>query len=450
MYDVNAVNINLPEEVELIMNRLYRRGYEAYAVGGCVRDSILKQNPQDWDICTQAKPYEIIQCFKEYKIIDTGIKHGTVSVFLNKKNYEITTYRVDGRYSDTRRPDDVIFVSSLKEDLKRRDFTINAMAYNKKEGLVDYFGGIKDLNNKTIRCVGNCSARFNEDSLRILRALRFAAKFSFKIDKKTSKAIHENKELIKHLSAERIKQEFNKLLLCEGAEKVLLDYPLVLSVFIPYIKATVGYDQQNPYHPYDIWTHIVKSVVSIKPDLTLRLAMFFHDLGKPLCEGIIEVKKHFCDHAELSAEIARDTMKKLKYDNNTIDKVYNLVYYHDTKLLCEKTTVKRWLNNMGLKEFSQLLEVKRADAKAQNPLYIEDRLKIYDNIQNLIEKIVKNKECYNLKHLAVNGDDIISLGYYQGEVIGNILDYLLNMVIEEKAENNKEELINIIKTCKNF
>jgi tRNA nucleotidyltransferase (CCA-adding enzyme) len=289
MHDVNTVNINLPKEVEFIIDCLYKNGYEAYVVGGCVRDSILKLNPQDWDICTQAKPHEIIECFKEHKIIETGIKHGTVSVFLNGESYEITTYRVDGRYSDARHPDDVIFVSSLKEDLKRRDFTINAMAYNNKDGLVDYFGGYKDLSDKIIKCVGNCSIRFNEDSLRILRALRFVAKFDFEIEKKTSKAICENKELLNYLSAERIREELNKLLLSEGAEKILLDYPLVLSVFIPNIEATVGYDQKNPYHPYDIWTHIVKSVVSIKPDLILRLTMLFHDLGNPLCENIIEI-----------------------------------------------------------------------------------------------------------------------------------------------------------------
>lgn len=450
MYDVNAVDINLPKEVELIINRLYMSGYEAYAVGGCVRDSILKQNPQDWDICTQAKPYEIIECFKEYKIIKTGIKHGTVSVFLNEKSYEITTFRYDGRYSDTRHPDNVIFVSSLKEDLKRRDFTINAMAYNNKEGLVDYFGGIKDLSDKIIRCVGDCQARFNEDSLRILRALRFAAKLNFEIDKKTSEAINENKNLINHLSAERVREELNKLLLSEGAEKILLNYPIVLSVFIPGIEATVGYDQKNPYHPYDIWTHIVKSIVSIKPDLILRLTMLFHDLGKPLCEDIIEVKKRFCDHGIKSAQIAEDTMRKLKYDNNTISIVYDLIYYHDTKILCEKISVKRWLNKMGTEKFMQLLEVKRADAKAQNPLYIEERLKIYNNIQNIANEIVNNKECFSIKDLAVNGDDIISLGYNQGEVIGNIINNLLYMVIEGKVENNKKDLIDIIKSRKCF
>ena len=445
MYDINAVKINLPKEVEFIIDCLYKNGYEAYIVGGCVRDSILKQNPQDWDICTQAKPHEIIECFKDYKIIQTGIKHGTVSLVYNKKSYEITTYRVEDKYSDNRHPDDVRFVSSLKEDLKRRDFTINAMAYNNKDGLIDYFSGIEDLNNKLIKCVGNCQARFNEDALRILRALRFAAKFNFNIDSKTSKAINENKELIAALSGERIREELNKLLLSEGAEKILRNYPLVFSVFVPEIKATIGYDQKNPYHPYDIWTHIVKSIASIKPDLILRLAMLFHDLGKPLCEDIIEVKKRFCDHGHISAKIARDTMKKLRYDNNTINRVYNLIYYHDTKILCDKISVKRWLNKIGAEEFMLLLDVKRADAKAQNPMYIEERLKIYENIENLADDIIKNGECFTIKDLAVGGDDLISQGFNPGEIIGNMLNSLLDMVIEEKVENNKKELLDIIK-----
>ncbi|NMC56361.1 MAG: HD domain-containing protein [Eubacteriaceae bacterium] len=450
MYDIYAVKINLPKEVQYIIDQLYKNGYEAYIVGGCVRDSILKKNPQDWDICTQAKPHEIIECFKDYKIIKTGVKHGTVSLVCDKKSYEITTYRVEGKYSDNRHPDDVSFVSSLKEDLKRRDFTINAMAYNHKDGLIDYFSGIEDLSNKVIKCVGNCQARFREDALRILRALRFAAKFNFNIDIKTSKAINENKELIAGLSGERIREELNKLLLSEGAEKILLDFPLVLSVFVPEIKATIGYDQKNPYHPYDIWTHIVKSVSSIKPDLVLRLAMLFHDLGKPLCENIIEVKKRFCDHGHISAKIAQDTMRKLRYDNNTISRVYNLIYYHDTKILCDKISVKRWLNKIGAEEFMLLLEVKRADAKAQNPLYIEERLKIYENIENLADDIIKNGECFSIKDLAVNGDDLISLGLIRGEIIGNTLNRLLDMVIEEKAQNNKKELLDIVKKSKNF
>ncbi len=450
MYDIGAANISLPKEVQFIIDCLYKKGYEAYIVGGCVRDSLLNQKPQDWDICTQAKPHEIIECFKEYKIIETGIKHGTVSLIYNQKSYEITTYRIEGKYSDKRHPDDVTFVSSLKEDLKRRDFTINAMAYNKKDGLIDYFSGCEDLNNKIIRCVGNCTARFNEDALRILRALRFAAKLGFNIDKKTSKAINENKHLIAGLSGERIREEMNKLLLSEGSEKILLDYPLVLSVFVPEIKATVGYDQKNPYHPYDIWTHIVKSVASIKPDLILRLAMLFHDLGKPLCENIIEVKKRFCDHGHVSAKIAKDTMRKLKYDNNTINRVYDLIYYHDTKILCDKISVKRWLNKFGADEFCNLLEVKRADAKAQNPLYIAERLKVYDNIAKMADDIIKNKECFTMKDLAVNGDDLISLGFNRGEAIGNTLNSLLEMVIEEKVENNKKELLEIIKSGRYF
>lgn len=435
------MKIILPNDVEIIINQLHNNGYEAFAVGGCVRDSLLNILPNDWDVCTDAYPDQIIHCFDNYTIINTGIKHGTVTIVISNKNYEITTYRSDGKYSDGRHPDTVKFIKSLKEDLRRRDFTINAMAYNYESELIDYFGGENDLNNKIIKCVGNCAQRLSEDALRILRALRFAAKYCFEIEHDTSKAIFELKELLLSLSAERIKDEFNKLLLCSGIEEILLKYFSVLSVIIPEITPAMGYDQNNPYHIYDVWRHTVKSIVYANDDIIIRLTMFFHDLSKSMCYSNNNLSPgYFLNHAEKSAEIAKNILVRLKYDNETINRVYQLIFFHDTKISADRIQIKRWLNKIGKQCFCQLLEVKKADAKAQNPLYLTERLKTCDEIYRIANEIIEKNLCYDLNNLDINGKDIIAMGYDQGIQIGNILEYLLNLVIDEKIENNKEIL----------
>ncbi len=443
------MKIILPADVKFIINTLYNHGYEAFVVGGCVRDSILDLSPKDWDICTKAEPKEIIDCFIGLKIIHTGIKFGTITLVLNDKTYDITTYRTDGRYSDNRHPDEVKFIKSLKEDLSRRDFTINAMAYNDKDGLIDCFEGKRDLYNQTIRCIGECKKRFEEDALRILRALRFAAVYNFEIEYNTRRAILDKKELLRILHPYRIKKEFNKLLLGEAIEKILLQYSSVISVLIPEIIPAIGYNQNNPYHIYDVWEHTAKSIACSNNDIIVRLSMLFHDLSKSMCySNNIYASGHFYDHAKKSAEMAKQILERLEYDNDTIYHVYKLIFYHDTKISPDRIQIKRWLNEIGRRSFFRLLEIKIADAKAQNPIYLNERLKIYNIILKETEIIFNQNLCFKLEDLDIDGKDIIQLGYSEGIEIGNILNYLLNLVIEEKVENKKERLIKEISNFK--
>jgi len=438
------MKIVLPKDVEFIIYELNKKGFEAYAVGGCVRDSLLSLCPNDWDICTSALPNDIIECFKDYKPITKAVKHGTVAVKLKGVIYEITTYRTDGTYSDSRHPDSVCFVSSLKEDLRRRDFTINAMAYNNKVKLIDYFGGFKDIENKIIRCVGDCTLRFREDALRILRALRFAAAFNFEIEQNTQKAIYENLSSLRYLSAERIMQEFTKLLLAPGAEKILLKNPLVICEFIPHIKQSIGFKDESLHHIYDIWTHSVKSAVLSRPDPVIRLAMLFHDLAKPFCvNNGAAYDTSSCNHAQLGAKLAEHALKKLKYDSKTVNTVCDLISYHNVQITDDIICVKRWLSMLGINKFKLLIEVKISDAKAQNPEFVNEKLKTYDNIRLCLDNIIENKLCFSLKDLAVDGNDLISLGYSEGVEIGKILNRLLNLVIEEKVQNEKQHLLQL-------
>jgi tRNA nucleotidyltransferase (CCA-adding enzyme) len=443
------MKITLPMDVKFIINRLNNHGYEAFAVGGCIRDSILCFTPKDWDICTDADPNRILDCFTELKTIHTGIKYGTVSVVLNDKTYDVTTYRTDGIYSDNRHPDRVVFIKSLKEDLSRRDFTINAMAYNDRDGFIDYFEGENDVYDKIIRCVGKCLKRFEEDALRILRALRFAATYNFTIEINTHYAIIGKKELLRNLHPQRIREELNKLLLCKGVEEILLQYSLVLAVVIPEIEPAIGYNQNNPYHIYDVWEHTVKSIAFSNDDLIVRLTMLLHDLSKAICyKNNTASSGYFYNHAVKSAEIAKQILERLKYDNDTIYNVYKLIFYHDTKISPDRIQIKRWLKKLGIQTFFRLLEVKKADAKAQNPLYLEKRLETYDKIFKQTNIILNQNLCFQLKDLNINGKDIILLGYKQGKEVGNILEYLLNLVIEEKVENKKNILIEEVKRLK--
>ncbi len=433
------MNIALPVAVTILLEKLAASGFEAYVVGGCVRDSLLGIEPKDWDICTCAKPQEIIDVFCDFHVLTTGIKHGTVGVVIDGKNYEITTYRSDGTYSDKRRPDSVNYVQDVKDDLSRRDFTINAMAYNEQSGLVDYFGGQRDLEQKIIRCVGDATVRFEEDALRILRALRFASQFGFSIETASKDALRRHKNSLNEISAERIREEFNKLLLGQNVEAVLTEYADVVSVFIPEIEASVGYDQHNPYHVYDVWQHTIKAIASAEKNILVRLALFLHDLQKPFCES--ENKGHFYIHAALGAKNAQAVLRRLRYDNNTVLIVSRLIFYHDTMLRPEKKLIKRWLNRLGEEELRMLLAVKRADAKAQNPQYLEERLQKLGAVERMLETIIDRQECYALKDLAVDGKDLLLLGFEEGKDIGKTLNYLLGMVIDEEIENKKEQLL---------
>lgn len=436
------IEIKIPQEVQLILNILTAQGYEAYVVGGCVRDSLLGQKPQDWDICTSALPQEVKKAFNNFPVLETGLKHGTVTVMIEHELYEVTTYRIEGKYSDNRHPDKVEFIKNLEQDLARRDFTINAMAYNPKSGLVDCFNGLADLRNKIIRCVGKAEERFLEDGLRILRALRFASAYDFKIDKNTEEAIEAKKGLLSKIAVERIQVELNKLLCGPGVKRVLHQFAEVLAVIIPEILPMLGFGQNNPHHIYDLWTHTIESVAQVPQQKVLRLTMLFHDLGKPDCYTVD--KKgigHYYGHSIISAEKAEDILQRLKYDRATINTVFTLVAKHDLDLLPQKKYLKPLLNKIGVENFRLLLEVQKADNKAKHPEAKIECLEKIREIEGLLEEIIRQEECFTLKDLAINGQDLLKLGIKQGPEVGTILNFLLQQVIEERVGNSKEELL---------
>ena len=437
-----SIKIKLPTEVEYIIDTLGEKGFEAYAVGGCVRDSILGKQPHDWDVCTSALSAQVISCFAGQRVIETGLQHGTVTLMLNEKPFEVTTFRVDGEYTDNRRPDEVEFVRELKSDLARRDFTCNAMAYNLQTGLVDYYGGQRDLAAGIIKCVGDANKRFQEDALRIMRALRFAAVLGFSIDDDTAKAMHNNRALLGNIAAERIAAELNKLIMGDNLVELLSAHFPVLAEIIPELGPTVGFEQNNPYHCYDVLTHTLASVDAAPKDLQVRLTMLFHDIGKPKNysqseDGI----GHFYGHAELSSLLAHEILLRLKYDNDMIRAVMQLVLYHDAEIAPRRKHIKRWLNKIGEVSFRQLLEVKRADAMAQSEKYQQGKLGALDAVLPILDEIIAERQCFSLKDLAVNGRDLIAAGVPQGTAIGAILNRLLEMVVDEEAENDRAVLL---------
>ncbi len=434
---------NIPKTPLFILNTLEKNGYEAFLVGGCVRDFSLGLTPKDFDFCTNALPQQIKKCFLGHNTLDVGIKHGTITVIIDKHAYEITTYRTEGSYSDNRRPDNVNFVSDIKEDLSRRDFTINAMAYNPKTGIVDCFGGLKDINKKLIRTVGNANKRFNEDSLRIMRALRFSSTYGFEIEYETSQAMQKLSRLLTNVSAERINTEFSKLLCGEFIEKILMDYFNILSVIIPEIQPMYKFNQNTPYHKYDVWEHTVKAVAFTPSDLHLRLSLFFHDIGKPHCyteddKGV----GHFYGHAKISADITINILKRLKYDNETVKKVFNLVYYHNSTVAPTEKSVKKWLNKLDYGLFIDLMSVKNSDTLAKSAYKTQDRIELIQKLNNIAYEVLNSGQCFNLKLLNINGNDLIRLGAKPSEVIGKILNKMLTMVINDEIPNDRNVLLN--------
>lgn len=433
--------IKLLKEAKVIIEKLNENGYKAYIVGGCVRDYLMGITPVDIDITTDAKPEEIKDVFSGYKVIETGIKHGTVTVIVDKNQFEVTTFRIDSEYSDNRHPDSVTFTSNLQEDLARRDFTMNAIAYNEEEGFFDYFNGIEDIKSKVIRCVGDADKRFKEDALRILRALRFSSVTGFNIEESTEKAIFKNKELLKNISAERVYVEFSKMLCGDNVKDIILRYTDVLGVVIPELLPMKDFDQRNPHHVYDVLTHSVIVVESIERKPYLRYAALLHDIGKPHTFSMGEDNLgHFYGHAKVSTSMACDILRRLKADNNTISKVEKLIKYHDTPIDNDDVTIKRRLNKIGEEDFFDLIKLMRADNLGQNPNLLY-RQKEYDLIEERAIDILNEKECFSLKNLNINGEDIISLGIKEGKEIGSILNSLLDLVISNQIKNEKEELI---------
>ncbi len=437
------MEIHLPDKVHKIIETLTAAGYEAYAVGGCIRDSVLGRVPNDWDITTSAKPEETKSLFQ--KTIDTGIRHGTVTVLFEKEGFEVTTYRIDGIYEDARHPKEVTFTASLEEDLRRRDFTVNAMAYNKQTGLVDIFGGIQDMKNGIIRCVGEAEERFTEDALRMLRAVRFSAQLGYRIEDTTKEAIRRLAPNLKLISAERIQAELVKLVTSPHPADLRSAYEAgITKQILPEFDLCMETPQSNPHHCYSVGEHILHSMEEIEPDKVLRLGMLFHDIGKPQTLTIDEEGiSHNKGHAAVGEQMARKILRRLKFDNDTTERVTKIVRYHDMEVELVPGSVRRAVNHVGEDIFRMLFAVKYADIMAQSGYHREEKLDKLEKIKKLYEEICRNQDCLGLKDLAVTGNDLIALGIAPGREIGEALRNLLQLVLEEPAFNTKEELLKI-------
>lgn len=443
MEEKDRIRIRVPENARIVLNTLQKAGFEAYVVGGCVRDSLLGRVPQDWDITTSARPEQVKELFR--RTIDTGIRHGTVTVMMDREGYEVTTYRIDGVYEDGRHPKEVTFTPSLEEDLKRRDFTINAMAYNEKDGLVDLFGGRKDMEDRVIRCVGVAKERFGEDALRMLRAVRFSAQLGYGIEEKTRLAICDLAEKLRQISAERIQTELVKLLVSDHPDTLRVAYQTgITRVVLPEFDRCMETPQNHLHHCYNVGEHLLVSMMNVPPKKDLRLTMLLHDIGKPATmtiddEGIT----HFHGHAQVSAEIALQILKRLKFDNDTIQTVYTLVKYHD---ICNGTEpsprlVRRAINRAGEEAFPQLFDIGLGDILAQSMYQREEKLEQLSRWREIYEVIVSEKQCVSLKSLAIGGKELIGSGMAPGPEIGRILQALLEEVLEEPDRNTKEYLL---------
>ncbi len=435
--------IHLPEAVQEIIHTLNRAGFEAYIVGGCVRDSLLGREPKDWDITTSARPEEVKALFPH--TFDTGIKHGTVTVRRGGASYEVTTYRVDGNYTDHRRPDQVAFSSNLREDLLRRDFTINAMAYHPEHGLVDLYQGLEDLEQGTIRCVGNAADRFQEDALRMLRALRFSAQLGFSIDPVTYQAIGILKALIRHVSWERIRDEMTKILISDHPEVLRQAYDTGLTQYIlPEWKAMVETDQHHPYHAYTVAEHTIKAVQAIEADPILRWTMLLHDIGKPAAHTVDTAGvDHFVGHVEEGIVLAGRVMNRFKFDNASKNKILTLIRFHESHPILSHRFIRKIMAAVGPEQYLDLLKVQEADAKAKNPEYGQAELEIIRKSRLMYEEICKNGDPVSLKMLAVTGKDLIDIGFERGPGIGRILALLLDQVLEDPSLNRKEFLLDV-------
>lgn len=434
------VRIKMPATVCTVLDSLHAAGYEAYAVGGCVRDSVLGRKPQDWDITTSARPEQVKEIFD--RTIDTGIQHGTVTVMIRGNQHEVTTYRMDGEYTDCRHPEEVTFTSSLAEDLKRRDFTINAMAYNDREGLVDLYGGVEDLQRHVIRCVGDPMERFGEDALRIMRAVRFSAQLDFGIDEKTLEAVRTLAPNLSKISAERICMELTKLIVSDHPEYLRLAYETgITKIILPEFDAMMETEQNNPHHMYNVGDHTLAAMKAVKADRILRLALLLHDIAKPVCKTTDEEGvDHFCGHGNAGAEMAVRIMRRLKMDNDTIRRVKTLVTYHDWRPEPSDKLVRRMINKVGEELFPLLICMQEADTRAQSEWQRDEKLRKIAQIKSIGERIFAEGQCVNLKSLAIGGGDLLQMGVEKGPEIGRLLHLALEEVLEEPAHNEKAYL----------
>lgn len=446
------MNFIIPRKVNDIIEELMRNGFEAYAVGGCVRDMVLGREPEDWDITTSAKPDQIKKIFK--RTVDTGILHGTVTVLMDQEHYEVTTFRLDGEYEDNRHPKEVSFTSSLEEDLKRRDFTINAMAYNEKVGFVDLYGGMEDLKKKIICCVGIATERFDEDALRILRAVRFSAQLGFSIEEDTTLAIRSRVQHLSNISAERIRAELTKLLLSDHPDRLKKLYELgITKVILPEFDAMMLTPQKNIHHCYSVGEHTIMAVSTVagkqeekrfdlRERTILRWTMLLHDVEKP---NTITLGKddqhHFYGHQEKGAFSAKNILRRLKFDNDTLDAVVHLVRWHDLRFVLTPAGMRKAASKVGKEYMELLFEVNRADTSAKNPEYTKEKFEKLETAKKLYQEILEKEECVSLKELNINGKDLIAAGFKPGRELGELLNQLLVAVLDDPSMNRKELLL---------
>jgi len=433
--------INIPANALEVIEKLESQGYEAYVVGGCVRDSLMGITPLDWDICSNASPQESLKVFSRYHCIKTGLQHGTITVMVNKEAIELTTYRLDGSYSDNRRPDAVNFVQDLKEDLARRDFTINAMAYRPSSGLVDCYGGQEDLAARRLRCVGDARTRFEEDALRILRALRFASRFELNIEESTALAMRQCRELLANVSEERIYKELKGILVGKGARSMMMDFPEIFISILPELAPMIDFEQHNQHHIYTVWEHSVHCVQNIPAEPCLRLAALFHDISKPECFTRDEAGiGHFIGHAQVGARLCKKILGRLKSDNATIDCVHSLVLAHDNSFPHTRAGMRRLIGKLGETCIRQLMLLKRADTMAQSNYQRAEKAQLIDNAESLLAEVLLQLSCFNIRDLSINGRELMALGLQAGPQIRVILESLLAEVQEEQLSNDIDSL----------
>lgn len=441
--------IECPGYVNNALRLLEQSGFDAFAVGGCIRDSIMGKEPNDWDMTTSSAPDETIKVFKDFRVIPTGIKHGTVTVIIEGNPLEITTMRIDGEYHDNRRPDNVIFTKNIEKDLSRRDFTVNAIAYSPMHGLIDPFAGKQDIETGIIRCVGDPDRRFEEDALRIIRALRFASVLDFTIEDKTAESIMRNKHLLGNVAVERVRVELVKLLQGVGVERILNEFKDVFFDIIPELRALDGFPQNTPYHIYNVWEHTVKVVSGVKNTPELRIAALLHDIAKPQKfhpdeKGIA----HFKGHPELSAEMSLEILKRMRFSNAEIETIYKIITLHDTRPDGSRSKIAHLCSDYSPEIVRLTLDLMRGDAAGKNPLYYNEDILSYELAEKQIDDIEMNSLCLNVTDLDIDGRDIMNLGY-KGREIGMILDRLLELVIDEKINNKKDDLLGAAKKFKN-
>ena len=434
------LTMNIDAHAAYLLERLEMKGFEAYLVGGCVRDLCRGQKPSDWDIATVATPRQVYEALSDIQVIGTGIKHGTLTAIIEKNAYEITTYRSEGAYLDFRRPSEVSFVTKIEDDLARRDFTINALAYHPKRGLVDPFGGRSDLEGGILRTVGKAKARFAEDALRIMRALRFASTFNLSIETKTVQALRAQRRSLEFIASERIRDELMKLLPGSNVLGVLLEFPDILAVPIPEIEPCIGFAQRSVYHCYDVWEHTAHAVARAKPETLVRLACLFHDLGKPSAFSMDDKGAgHFRGHGAKGAAIARERLGALRFDNKTIEMVSRIITWHSATLQVGR--LRRWLDRLGVDGMLTFIEVMRADILAHSEAHTQERLDNLNEMQNALEDFLKHEPDFTRTSLVIDGSDIMALGVEQGPRVGILIRELLDGVLDGRLENERVTLL---------